>query len=165
MRHKKLLITQVESLHAVSYLDCEQSLFFFRFSKRNARVRERWTAKSRDARNEGAPFPSCAFSHARGHLRVSGVLLDRTKKKERLLVVYFLLQHKNISCFELHPRLWNHSEQTVCSLWLGYKFEEGYTHEKSNCPVSNTFMPLLAPSTMSLPSVQWLKKIRLWMDR
>ena len=30
----------------------------------------------------------------------------------------------------------------------------GYTHEKSNCLVSNTFMPLSALSTMSLPSVQ-----------
>ena len=30
----------------------------------------------------------------------------------------------------------------------------GYTHEKSNCPVSNTFMPLSALSTVSLPSVQ-----------
>ena len=28
-----------------------------------------------------------AFSHARGHLRVSGVLLDGRRKKERLLVV------------------------------------------------------------------------------
>ena len=35
-----------------------------------------------------------------------------------------------------------------------YEFEVGYTHEKSNCPMSNTFMPLLALPTMSLPSVQ-----------
>ena len=41
MRYKKLLTTEVENLHAVSYLDFEQSLFFFRFSKGNARVRER----------------------------------------------------------------------------------------------------------------------------
>ena len=32
--------------------DCEQSLFFFRFSKGSARARERWAAKW-DARNEG----------------------------------------------------------------------------------------------------------------
>ena len=31
----------------------------------------------------------------------------------------------------------------------------GYSHEKSNCAVSNTFMPFSAPSTtISLPSVQ-----------
>ena len=46
-------------------LDCEQSLFFFRFSKGSVRARER-----------------CAFSHARGHLRVSGVLLDGPRKKK-----------------------------------------------------------------------------------
>ena len=46
-----------------SYIDCEQSLFFF--SRREKRGRPRL---------------------ARGHLRVSGVLLV-TKKKERLLVV------------------------------------------------------------------------------
>ena len=39
-------------------------LFFFRFSKGSARARER-----------------SAFSHARGHLRVSGVLLDGPRKK------------------------------------------------------------------------------------
>ena len=37
-------------------LDCEQSLFFFRFSESSARARE---------------LPSCAFSQVRGHLRVS----------------------------------------------------------------------------------------------
>ena len=44
-----------------------------------------------------------------------------------------------------------------------YEFEVGYTHEKSNCPMSNTFMPLLALPTMSLPSVQtiWQKKMKL----
>ena len=34
----------------------------------------------------------------------------------------------------------------------------GYIHEKSNCSMSNTFMPLLALSTMSLPSVQTMTK-------
>ena len=57
-------------------LDCEQSLFFFRFSKGSARACERWAAKPWDTRNEGG-----AFSHARGHLRVSGVLLDGPRKK------------------------------------------------------------------------------------
>ena len=35
-------------------LDCEQSLFFFRFSKGSARARERWAARPRDARKEDA---------------------------------------------------------------------------------------------------------------
>ena len=35
---------------------------------------------------------------------------------------------------------------------------KGYTQEKSNCPVSNTFMPLSALSTMSLLSVQKVLK-------
>ena len=48
-------------------LDCEQSLFFFRFSKGNARAREREDAR----RAKRGPLPSRAISHARGHLRVS----------------------------------------------------------------------------------------------
>ena len=71
----------MENLHAVSYLDFEHSLFFFRFSKGNARVCERWTAKPQDTTNEGVPLPSRAFIHARGHLRVSGILLDGPRKK------------------------------------------------------------------------------------
>ena len=59
-------------------VDWKQCLFFFRFSKGNARAREGWAQKPRDARNEGAS--SRAFSHARG-LRVSGVLLDGPRKK------------------------------------------------------------------------------------
>ena len=54
-------------------IDCEQSLFYFRFSKGSARARERRAAKPRDARNEGG---ACLRRFAR-----------RTKKKERLLVV------------------------------------------------------------------------------
>ena len=34
----------------------------------------------------------------------------------------------------------------------------GYVDEKSNCPMSNSFIPLLALSTMSLPSVQTMTK-------
>ena len=49
-------------------IDCEQSLFFFRFSKANARARER--------RNEGA------ISHARGHLRVSRFARRTTEKRD-----------------------------------------------------------------------------------
>ena len=49
-------------------LDCEQSLFFFRFSESKARARE--------------PLPSRAISHARGHLRVSRFARRTTEKRE-----------------------------------------------------------------------------------
>ena len=35
------------------FVDCEQSLFFFTFIKKSARLRERRAAKPRDAKNEG----------------------------------------------------------------------------------------------------------------
>ena len=54
-------------------VDCEQSLFFLRFSEESARARERRVAKPRDARNDGG---------ARGHLRGSRVLLDGPRKKK-----------------------------------------------------------------------------------
>ena len=63
-------------------LDCEQSLFFFRFSESNARARER---RSRETR-EPWPLPSRAVT--RVAICVSRVLLDGLLKKERLLVVY-----------------------------------------------------------------------------
>ena len=66
-------------------LDCQQSLFFFRFSKGSARARERWAAKPRDARNKSSPVSrsqSRAWSFA-----CLGRFARRTKKKERLLVV------------------------------------------------------------------------------
>ena len=48
------------------FIDCEQSLFFFRFSESNARARERRSA----------------ISHARGHLRVSRFARRTTEKRE-----------------------------------------------------------------------------------
>ena len=52
-------------------LDCEQCLFFFRFSpESDARARER---RSRETR---------AISHARGHLRVSRFVRRTTEKRE-----------------------------------------------------------------------------------
>ena len=50
-------------------LDCKQSLFFFRFSEGSARARASMDKAAR--RQTGR-----AFSHARGHLRVSRVLFD-----------------------------------------------------------------------------------------
>ena len=63
-------------------LDCEQFLFFFRFSKGSARAQALSVeAARREKRGRQVPLPSRAFSHARGHLRVSGVLLDGRRKK------------------------------------------------------------------------------------
>ena len=44
-----------ERIYHFLFVDCEQSLFFFRFSAGSARERERErrTAKPREARNEG----------------------------------------------------------------------------------------------------------------
>ena len=52
---------------------------------------------------------------------------------------------------------------------LSFKYVQFNLRSKSNCPVSNTFMPLLALSTMSLPSVQTITKedevvMRDWID-
>ena len=59
-------------------LDCEQSLFFFRFSpESNARARERRSRETRET-----PLPSRAISHARGHLRVSLFVRRTTEKRE-----------------------------------------------------------------------------------
>ena len=82
---------------ATSPLDCEQSLFFFRFSKGSARAHASVERRSRETRETRAaarqekekkwkkrdcsPLPSRAFSHARGHfLRVAVALLDGLSK-------------------------------------------------------------------------------------
>ena len=41
----------------------------------------------------------------------------------------------------------------------------GYTHKKSNCPVSNTIMPLSALSTISLPSAQTVVEFANWFPK
>ena len=91
-------------------IDCEQSLFFFRFSKGSGRARERRSCETREtrvaAREEKTttkkitrswktilpgfagglsffvPLPSRAVSHARGHLRVSRFARRTTEKRE-----------------------------------------------------------------------------------
>ena len=73
-------------------LDCEQPLFSFRLvrgvhARASVGRRSRETREARAAAREEkrvsfvVPLPSHAFSHARGHLRVSGVLLDGPRKK------------------------------------------------------------------------------------
>ena len=71
-------------------LDCEQSLFFFRFSESNARAREQRSRETRETRvgaREEKRDCSLAPSVTRVAICVSRVLLDRLQKKERLLVV------------------------------------------------------------------------------
>ena len=64
-------------------IDCEQSLFLFRFSEGSARTREK-RRRQPEKKKEWLSFfvpVSRALSHARGHLRVSRVLLDGPRKK------------------------------------------------------------------------------------
>ena len=67
-----------------SRVDCEQSLFFFRFSESNACAGER---RSRETRETRACLTRLAPSVTRVAICVSRVLLDGLQKKERLLVV------------------------------------------------------------------------------
>ena len=67
-----------------SRVDCEQSLFFFRFSESNACAQER---RSRETRETRACLSRLAPSVTRVAICVSRVLLDGLQKKERLLVV------------------------------------------------------------------------------
>ena len=75
-------------------LDCEQSLFFFRFSESNTRARERRSRESRETRaaareeKRASCLSRLAPSVTRVAICVSRVLLDGLQKKERLLVVY-----------------------------------------------------------------------------
>ena len=76
------------SLISPLLLDCEQSLFFFRFSKGSAHARASGEAARRAKRGP---------SVSRVAIRVSRVLLDGLQKKERLLVVYLLLVSSTFS--------------------------------------------------------------------
>ena len=66
-------------------IDCEQSLFFFRFSKGSARARA--SVKRRRRENEGGS-PSSRLRSRAWSFACLGRFARRTKKKERLLVVY-----------------------------------------------------------------------------
>ena len=75
--------------HYLVMVDCEQSLFFFRFYVKEVRTRECRAAARRETREEKGdnsfsfyvPLSSRAFSHALGRLRVSHVLFDAPRKK------------------------------------------------------------------------------------
>ena len=63
-------------------VDCEQSLFFFRFSKGSARAKRGRQPEKKKCLSHLAP------SVTRAAICVSRVLLDGLQKKESLLVVY-----------------------------------------------------------------------------
>ena len=75
-----------------------------------------------------------------------------TTQVENLLAVSHLIQHKTFSALshaqDFGNRVKGSVKRTTSSIFT----------EMSNCPMPNTFMPLLALSTMSLPSVQTLTK-------
>ena len=81
-----------------------------------------------------------------------------TTQLENLRAVSHFTQHKTFSALNYAQDFGKQSEGVAEK---NYEFEVGYTPEKSNCPTtptSNTFMSLLALSTMSLPSVQTMTK-------
>ena len=72
------------------FVDCEQSLFLSDLV-RGVHVRasgKRRKKRGRQPEKKNEPLSSRAFSHARGHLRVSRFFNRWNKKKGRLLVVY-----------------------------------------------------------------------------
>ena len=73
-------------------VDCEQSLFFSRFSERNAHARERWAEKQRDARNEGA---SSAPSVTRVVIYVSQAFCstDQEKRETARSLIFAVVSH------------------------------------------------------------------------
>ena len=79
----------------IQRLDCEQSLFFFRFIKESARARERRSRETRETRaavreekDFFVPLPSRAISHARDHLRVSRFARRTTETRETARSLY-----------------------------------------------------------------------------
>ena len=75
-----------------------------------------------------------------------------TTQVEKVLGVSHLIQHKTFSALSYAQDFGNRVEGS-----LKRTTSSTFT-EKSNCPMSNTFMPLLALSTMSLPLVQTMTK-------
>ena len=70
-----------EPNHIPKCVDCEQSLFFFLFSKGSAHARASGEA-ARRAKRGRQPLPSRAISLARGHSRVSRFARRTTEKRE-----------------------------------------------------------------------------------
>ena len=75
-----------------------------------------------------------------------------TTQVENLLAVSHLIQHKTFSALSYAEDFGNRVKGSV------KRTTSSTFTEMSNFPMPNTFMPLLALSTMSLPSVQTMTK-------
>ena len=75
-----------------------------------------------------------------------------TTQVENLLAVSHLIQHKTFSALSYTQDFGNRVKGSV------KRTTSSTFTEMSNCPLPNAFMPLLALSTMSLPSVQTMTK-------
>ena len=75
-----------------------------------------------------------------------------TTQVENLLAVSHLIQHKTFSALSYAQDFGNRVKGSV------KRTTSSTFTEMSNFPMPNTFMPLLALSTMSLPSVQTMTK-------
>ena len=75
-----------------------------------------------------------------------------TTQVENLLAVSHLIQHKTFSALSYAQDFGNRVKGSV------KRTTSSTFTEMSNCPMPNAFMPLLALSTMSLPSVQTMTK-------
>ena len=106
---------------------------------------ERRSCETRDARREKRgrqPLPSRTFSHARGHLRVSGVLLDGPRKKRDCSQS---IRYINLNADESKQRIiygrteiWNLSS-TVKSISQEFTVFSRFEHKKINsisCSIS-----------------------------
>ena len=75
-----------------------------------------------------------------------------TTQVENLLAVSHLIQHKTFSALSYAQDFGNRVKESV------KRTTSSTFTEMSNCPMPNAFIPLLALSTMSLPSVQTMTK-------
>ena len=121
------------------------SLFFFRFSKGSARARERWAAK---------PLPSRVFSHARGHLRVSRVLLNGPRKKKDCSLSTPAVTRTVFSFpseFELlgFYFIWNRVRSGLRDRYITYRDQID--------PTSCTFSERSFPSSVTIKSDPWFE--------
>ena len=106
-------------------LDCEQSLFFLRFSMGSARARERRSRETRETRAAiWAPLQARAISLARGHLRVSRFARRTTEKRETARSLYFYHRRRLLSSLIITQmrQIFENSKMTKllrCSFQLG----------------------------------------------
>ena len=122
----QVCLSRLNFVHLLSVeIDCEQSLFFFRFSEGSAGTLEcegekwRWQPEKKKKKVYFlVPLPCHAFCQTGCHLRVSHILLDWPRKKRdcycRELILYKAesglhhLQCTQLLLFFFERKLWNH---------------------------------------------------------